>query len=449
MHRNDSDGRFWDVELDPQPWEKTLSWQAERLPAALSDVQSRSRLYASVLPSDDTVRSLVELAELPLTTKDQLRQAQEEADPAEPFGAAQAVPTERIIQTLSSSGTTGHPTLYAMTAADIDSWSHAVANMLYTTGVRATDTIALMTGMPMVAGGQPYAEGIRRIGANVLWAGGMPTTRQLDVIRRVQATGILITASFAGHLAERCEELLGEPASALGIRRVLSGGEPGLGQPEIRQGIQAGWGANSVHEVMGLCDVMAGMWAECEYGGGMHFTAARHVLVELIDPQSLRPVEWAEGAEGELVYTTLDREASPVVRFRSADRAVVVSTSCPCGRGAPRIRCIGRTDDMLIYKAMNVFPTAIRDVVLDVAADLVSPRMRVRKSHRNQVRFDSPIPLEVESAAVDGSDVKRRIEQAVRDRLQVRVDVEVLPVGTIPVSAYKNSLVYVNEEPSA
>ncbi|MFI8221445.1 phenylacetate--CoA ligase family protein [Streptomyces sp. NPDC085932] len=435
---------FWDGELDPLPWEEVLDWQARILPSTVADVRARSPFYRRKFGAD--VRSLGDFGQLPFTTKEELRQAQDEADASAPYGAAQAVPTERVSQTLASSGTTGHPTLYALTATDVDRWSDAVANMLFTAGVRETDTFALLTGMPMVAGGQPYAGGIRRVGANLVWLGGMPTERQLDIMRKVRTTGILATTSFAAHLADRCQDIIGVPAPALGVRRLLCGGEPGLAQPEIRRQIADGWGADGVHEVMGLCDVMAGMWAECEHGGGMHFTAARHVLVELIDPQTLERVEWKEGATGELVYTPLGREGTPVIRFRSADRAVVTGTSCACGRGAPRIRCVGRTDDMLIYKAMNVFPSAIRDVVLDVAAGRVSSRMRVLKHHRDQVRFDSPIPLQVEAASMDEAEAaKTLIESAVRSRLQVRVDVDIVPPGSLPQGQYKNPLVQVSE----
>ncbi|KUJ69922.1 hypothetical protein ACZ90_07600, partial [Streptomyces albus subsp. albus] len=172
-----------------------------------------------------------------------------------------------------------------------------------------------------------------------------------------------------------------------------------------------------ISEVMGLCDVMPGMWAECPEGGGMHFTAGRNIFVELIDPGTGAPVPWEPDAHGEAVYTTFTRQATAVVRFRSRDHLKVVGTACPCGRTSPLIRCVGRTDDMLIYKAMNVFPSAIRDVVLDAFATEIAGPLRLRKAHADQVRFDEAMPLEVElpkgRSAASADDLAERIQTAV------------------------------------
>jgi phenylacetate-coenzyme A ligase PaaK-like adenylate-forming protein len=195
--------------------------------------------------------------------------------------------------------------------------------------------------------------------------------------------------------------------------------------------------------------VLSSMWAECDDGSGMHFNAQAHVLVELMDPDTLQPVPWRDGATGEAVYTTLGREATPVLRFRSADHLVVTGTSCRCGRTSPKIRCIGRTDDMLIYKGMNVFPTALRDVIMRRFSDAVEPYLRVWKDRSEQVQFDSPIPLDVEAQpSLDAqlySGLASRIEEAVRANLQVRVAVSVVPAGSIPRTAYKTPLVHVRE----
>jgi phenylacetate-CoA ligase/benzoylacetate-CoA ligase len=234
------------------------------------------------------------------------------------------------------------------------------------------------------------------------------------------------------------------------MRTIIAGGEPGLGEPTTRQRLAAEWGATRISEVMGLGDVLPGLWAECPEGGGMHFTGGRNVLVELIDPADGSTILWEPGADGEAAYTPFTRQATPVVRFRSRDHLHVEAVTCACGRTSPRIRCVGRTDDMLIYKAMNVFPSAIREVVLDeYAADVAGP-MRIRKQHATQVRFDDPLPLEVELARrpSDGEELRARIEESVRERLRVRVAVELLDQGAIPVGEYKNALTYVAEEGS-
>jgi len=177
----------------------------------------------------------------------------------------------------------------------------------------------------------------------------------------------------------------------------------------------------------------------------MHFNAQRYVAVELIAPDSGEQLPWRDGATGELVYTTFARDATPVVRYRSRDHALVVGTRCACGRTSPRIRCIGRTDDMLIFKGMNVFPTAIHDLVVGRFTGRVEPVLRILKDHRDQVRFDEAIDVEVEAAraleAAQSDALAREIEDVVRSQLQVRVAVTVLPPHTLPRGTYKNALV--------
>jgi len=354
-----------------------------------------------------------------------------------------------VVQTLSSSGTTGEPVMYALTETDLQTWRDGIATGFFTAGIRSDDVVAHLVGLPGVAGGLPYADGLRRIGATLAWIGGLPTERIIALIPRLQATAVLSTTSFGTYLADRCHELTGQDASALGVRTLLGGGEPGMAQPEIRDKIIEGWGLQRACEVMGLGDVMALLWAECEAGGGMHFCGQRSVAVELIDPVSGAVLPWADGVRGEAVYTTFAREATPVLRYRSADHLVVTALTCPCGRTSPRIRCVGRTDDMLIYKAMNVFPSAIRDVVLQRFPGAVEPYLRIWKDHADQVRYDSAIPVDVEAAPGLPADrypeVARAIEAELRVRLQIRADITILDPGTLPRTTYKTPLLHVRQ----
>jgi phenylacetate-CoA ligase/benzoylacetate-CoA ligase len=260
---------------------------------------------------------------------------------------------------------------------------------------------------------------------------------------------MLATTSFALHLSEKWDEVGRETGVASCLRKVLGGGEPGMAQPELRRRIVGGLGLTHLRETMGLGDVIPSMWGECEAEDGMHFNAQRYVMLELVDPDSGESLPWREGGTGELVYTTFARDATPVVRYRSRDHAQVVATRCTCGRTSPRIRCIGRTDDMLIYKGMNVFPTAIRDLVVERFAGRIEPLLRLWKSSREQVRFDDAIPVEVEaSASVDDAQratLAHEIETMVRTQLQVRIAVTVLDRGGLPRGVYKNAIVAVRE----
>ncbi len=443
---------YWNPELETRAWPEVERWQAEQVTAMLPALRRRSRLYArlhSGVADDLAVRSAADLAALPFTLKDDLRLAQQAASEAEPLGDNQAVPRVELVQALSSSGTTGRPLYYGLTAGDVEVFSDAVANVWFTAGIRKDDVVAHLVGLPMVAGGLPYADGFRRIGAMLCWLGGFPTDRILREMRHLRVTALLATTSFALHLSEHWDAVGRETGIGSCLRKVIGGGEPGLGQPELRRRIVDGLALTHLRESMGLGDVIPSMWGECEVQEGMHFNAQRYVMLELIDPESGQALPWREGGSGEIVYTTFARDATPVVRYRSRDHAEVVAMRCACGRTSPRIRCIGRTDDMLIYKGMNVFPTAIRDLVVDRFAGRVEPLLRLWKSSREQVRFDAAIPVEVEaSAALDEPQraaLAREIEALVRARLQVRIAVTVLARGGLPRGVYKNAIVAVRE----
>lgn len=446
---------YWDPELETASWKEVLGWQAARAAPFLRALPGRSAFHRDLLGRARLPRQATDLrflADLPFTTKEEIRRSQEQGRPGEPLGRHQGVPLSAVVQTLSSSGTTGDPVTFALTAADLEVWRDGIAAGFFTAGIRDHDVVAHLVGLPGVAGGLPYADGFRRIGAALAWIGGLPTERIIGMLPRLQATAVLATTSFGTYLADRCRDLVGRDASALGVRKLLGGGEPGIGQPEIRDRIKLGWGIDHVREVMGLGDVMSLLWAECEAEGGMHFCGQRSVAVELIDPASGAVLPWEDGASGEAVYTTFAREATPVARYRSADHLVVTGMSCACGRTSPRARCVGRTDDMLIYRAMNVFPSAIRDVVMRGFHDAVEPYLRIWKDRPDQVRYDAPIPVDVEAApglAAGRYDVvARAIERELRERLQIRAAVTVVAPETLPRTAYKTPLLHVRE-PSA
>jgi phenylacetate-CoA ligase/benzoylacetate-CoA ligase len=443
---------YWTPELETRPWPELERWQAEQATAMLAPLRRRSLLYARLhadVPDDLVLRSAADLAALPFTFKDDLRAAQEAATDERPFGDNQAASQTEIVQAISSSGTTGRPLYYALTARDVETIGDAVANVWFTAGIRKDDVVAHLVGLPMVAGGLPYADGFRRIGATLCWLGGFPTERILREMRHLRVTALLATTSFALHLSEQWDAVGRETHIASRLAKVIGGGEPGLGQPELRRRIVGGLALTHLRETMGLGDVIPSMWGECEVEDGMHFNARRHAMLELIDPESGQAVPWREGATGEIVYTALDREATPVVRYRSRDHAEVVAMGCACGRTGPRIRCIGRTDDMLIYKGMNVFPTAIRDLVVERFAGRIEPMLRLWKTRRDQVRFDQPIEVDVEaSAPLDDAArgaLALEIEDLVRSQLQVRIAVTVLERGGLPRGVYKNAIAAVRE----
>jgi phenylacetate-CoA ligase/benzoylacetate-CoA ligase len=446
--------RYWNAELDPLSWPALQERQAESLGRAIVDTTASSPFYtakfadllgeiAAVAPGE---AALELLRRLPFTTKDELRVAGESVEGSTILGRNQAAASADIVQLVSSSGTSGRPVYYGLSARDVDRWSDGVANMFFTAGIRREDVVVHLTSLPLVAGGLAFADGLRRVGATLAWMGGYTPERTLHSAPGVGATCLSATTSFLLYLTENCERLSGQAPRELGITKLLGGGEPGLGDGETRRALREAWGPIDVREIMGLSDVMAGLWAECDAHHGMHFTGIGQIFVELIDQDSGEPLEWREGAAGEIAYTSLGRDATPLVRFRSGDHVVVEGVGCACGRGTPRIRCLGRIDDMLIYKGMNVFPAAIRDIAVRAAAGAVTSKMRIWREHDRHVRFDDPIPLEVELASPldpEGSaELRERIAGEVRKALQVRVAVTLLEPGSLPQTDYKASLLH-------
>jgi phenylacetate-CoA ligase len=176
----------------------------------------------------------------------------------------------------------------------------------------------------------------------------------VQAIGQLKPEAVVLTPSYAAYLAERNPELAGSS-----VERALVAGEPGGGEPAFRAKLEEGWGAN-VTEAMGVGDIGVSLWGECEEQAGMHLGARGFVHAELIDPETAEAVAFEDGAEGELVLTHLRHRAAPLLRFRTRDHVRVWTSPCRCGRTSPRMRCIGRTDDMLIVRGVNVFPSAVR-----------------------------------------------------------------------------------------
>jgi phenylacetate-CoA ligase len=218
------------------------------------------------------------------------------------------------------------------------------------------------------------------------------------------------------------------------LQRIIVGGEPGGGEASFRRKLEEAWGCR-VYEIMGIGDVSASLWGECPAQAGMHFSAPEFVHVELVEPESGRTLEMQDGATGELVYTHLAREAAPLLRFRSRDHVQVWSSACECGRTSLRVRCIGRTDDMLIVRGVNVFPSAVREVVARfrprvTGALLIKPRSR-------GVKQEPPLPILVEGEP----DVAEAIAREIRGALTFSPEIRVVPPQSLPRSDYKSRLV--------
>ena len=431
--------------VETRPWDDVLAEAERLLPDQLDYLAENSDFYRRRFEEWDldpyAIGSLDALREVPFTTKDDERRSQADPLPSRPLGEHQAVPTAALNRVISSSGTTGKPTYFGLTARDRRDWNAVQKRAFYAAGVRPEDTVLFGAGQTMITGGTPYFETLTKLGANVVPAGGEGTERLLSVALDLSPDVLWTTTSHVRYLSEKAEAVTGVAPPDFSMHKVIGGGGPGIGNPQIRAEFYDAWDATLVRECMGLGDVIGCMWAECPAESGMHFHAQGHAHVELIDPETGEAEAFEAGAEGELVYTHLRREATPLLRFRSGDYARVVGTDCDCGRTSPMIQVVGRADDMLIFKGMNVFPSAIRDVISAVPG--VAPRLRVVVP-AGQVHFEEPIPVEVAMTPGSDRDESEAVEAlvaAVRERLQVRVDPTVVGLDDLPPGQYKTKLI--------
>jgi len=317
----------------------------------------------------------------------------------------------------------------------VESWLVGSSRSYAASGVEPGQRIvSTYNAGPFVAGAALAA--FERIGLVHVPVGTGNSALLVRAIETLEPDAVVMTPSYAAHLAESHD------LRDSSVQRVLVAGEPGGGEPAFRAKLEAGWGA-TVTEAMGVGDIGPSLFGECEQQDGMHLGAHGFVHLELIDPESgdSRTVE--DGAEGELVLTHLRHRAAPLLRFRTRDHVIVKTSPCPCGREGPRIRCVGRTDDMLIVRGVNVFPSAVREVV-NTFAPAVSGHILVRP-HSPGVKQEPPLPLCVELApdAKGTAELSNAIAAKLREELTVRTEVELVPFGRLQRSEYKSKLVEV------
>ena len=429
-----------------QPDVETLAWGEQgahddaAYRAQIAYLFENSRFYRTKLSdagftTADDVGGLDAITDLPFTEKDELRATRSDS---EPIGTHLAAPMEDIVRIFSTSGTTGIPSYIPLTAADLENWVQISARSYAATGLsQGKRVVSTYNAGPFVAGAA--LDAFNRLGACHIPVGTGNTERLMTAVRLLDPHVLACTPSYALHLAEWAKDRDIDIRSS-GVERLMVAGEPGGGEPAMRARLEEAWGAK-VCEAMGIGDISVSLWGECEAQAGMHFGGRGLVHFELINPDTGTPVPIEDGAEGELVYTHLSHRAAPLLRFRSRDHVRIRTGTCACGRTAPRVRCIGRTDDMLIVRGVNVFPTAVREVV-NAFSPAVSGVIVIRP-RADGVKQEPPLPVTVELAEGQekSDDLAERIRKRIRDTLVVNTDIDLVDWGTLPRSDYKSKLV--------
>jgi phenylacetate-CoA ligase len=425
------EARPWEEQraADDEPYREQLTYLFERSPFY------RRKLAEAGFDSAVSAGGLAGIARLPFTEKSELKAS---CSPDNPIGAHLCVARSEIARIYSTSGTTGTPSYIPLTAGDLENWLTVSARTYAASGVAAGQGIVTTYGAGPFAAGA-VLDAFERLGLSHIPVGAGNSERLMLAIDLLRPENAALTPSYAAHLIEwAAERDFDLPGSS--VERVLVAGEPGGGEQALRARLEEGWGAK-VTEAMGIGDIGVSLWGECEEQDGMHFGARGFVHPELIDPESEAPLEFENGVTGELVLTHLRHRAAPLLRFRTRDHVEVRAGRCACGRTAPRVRCIGRTDDMLIVRGVNVFPSAVREVVSEFEPE-VSGHILV-KPRAEGVKQEPPLPVSVELGRDAGPDegLAEAIRERLRSALVVQTHVELVPWGTLARSDYKSKLV--------
>ncbi len=379
---------IFNIEYETMPREALESIQLRRLQATLSRAYAAVPFYrqqlddAGVKPGD--VRSLSDLARLPFTTKQDLRDNY-------PFNMF-AVPMDNVVRIHASSGTTGQPTVVGYTARDIDTWSELMARALSAGGATRGDIIHNAYGYGLFTGGLGVHYGAEKLGASVIPVSGGNTRRQVIIMKDFGPSILTATPSYSLHLAEAAEEM-GVSFRDLNFRFGVFGAEPW--SESMRREIEEKLHLKAV-DIYGLSEVIGpGVSIEChEAQNGLHIFED-HFIPEIIDPETGQPLPWGE--TGELVITSITKEAFPVIRYRTRDITSLNPEPCICGRTMARMNKVsGRTDDMLIIRGVNVFPSQIESVLMEIRG--VEPHYQLEVDRKDNLDILT-VRVEISDAA--------------------------------------------------
>jgi phenylacetate-CoA ligase len=400
-------GRIWNPEYEQMPREKLKELQLQRLQWVVKWAYERVPAYkqkfdaAGIKPKD--IRSLDDLTILPFTTKDELKEDY-------PYGFF-ALPMSKIVRIHSTSGTTGTPVVVGYSRGDLNTWAELVARLVTAAGVTEDDLAQVSFGYGMFTGGFGLHYGLERVGAAVLPASTGNTERQIQIMRDFGTTVLIGTPTYALHLAEVAATMKID-ITKLPLRIGMFGSEPW--SEGMRQEIQQSMGILATDNY-GLTEVMGpGVAGECENQSGLHFNED-HFIPEIIDPETGQTV--GPGEKGEIVITTLTKEGYPMIRYRTRDLSYLIDEPCPCGRTLIKMaRVLGRTDDMLIIKGVNVFPSQIEQVLTEVEG--VVPQYQIILKKKG-VMDDIEVNVEVrEDVFPDAMRKLVEFEREIESRLQ-------------------------------
>lgn len=426
-----------------ESWDRAAleAFQLSRLQTQLARLQQDSAYYAPLFRQAGwhagELRSLADLSQLPFTRKaDYVGSITAQM----PFGQFMTVPQQAVRRMHFSSGTTSAPTPQFWTEFDLDRWAGLYARHAHAQGIGPGDIVQCMFSYTWFVGGLAATAGYQRVGAMVIPAGSQDTERQINTLFTYGSTVLCGTPSFITHLAEEVRKRGHDPATS-SVRSIMMGGEPGASIAATRERIEALWGARA-YDAYGCLEFQP-IAGDCDAQAGPHL-AEDFAYAEIIDPTSHKPVP--DGTPGVLVLTHLDKQAGPLVRWWTGDMVVRDSTTCSCGRTHARLvgGVRGRSDDMLVVRGVNVFPSAVEELVRKMPALGDEYQLVINSSVLDAAGFMKSLHVRVEHAghadavsAAQKAALGALLAQEIRTHLHVSAQVEVLPPGTLVRSTHK------------
>jgi len=416
----------------------------------------RTKLKQAGVDRPEDIRTFDDFRRLPaLITKAEHRQIQEDSLErfGHPYGTHLCAPLDKVIHIAGTSGTTGHPTFYTFTKRDLEITHKVFARMWRLVGLRPGDTVFQANGLSLWLAGITVILTLQDYGARTIPVGAEAgVSRILRYAKLTRPTAIMCTPSLASHLIERAPDEIGCPVEALGIKKVIIGGEPGGGIASVRERLMDAYGA-TVHDIAGAA------WHNGLISGSTREYYGMHVMGEdycfrydLRDPDTHEPLPLVDGAVGEAIHTGLDYEAGPALRYASGDIVRLrVGISPDIGTMSTRMEIIGRVDDLLMVKGVKVYPASIQEVA-DVFRPAVSGQLRIELD-RPPPKVEPPLRLTLEAGGETSRDefgpLAERIAERMHQLLAVRPAITVVPFGSLPRSNLKTRIIQVREEGAA
>jgi phenylacetate-CoA ligase len=421
-----ADGKYWNEKIETMPREDIRNYQLKKLKEQVNHCYTNSDFYHKKFDSvglkPDDIQSLDDLRKIPFTVKSDLRDNY-------PFGMV-AVKPDEVVEIHASSGTTGNPIIGAYTRNDMDVWQELMARSIYTTGGRRQDIIHIAYGYGLFTGGLGFHYGAQKLGAKIIPASGGMTQRQIKLMIDLEATLLACTPSFAVYLAETMAQEGVDPRKDLKLKRGMFGAEPW--SDKIRERIEEQMGIDAF-DVYGLTELCGpGVSVECDQHQGLHIWED-NFIVETINPDTGEVL--LDGEEGELVFTTLTKTGLPMLRYRTRDISKVITEKCNCGRTHSRmIRVHGRSDDMLIIRGVNVFPSQIEYAVM-CFSELATQYLIVVDRPGALDTFVVKVELSekaAKDAQLDKNALKCEIQKRIHIVTGITADVEIVKPGELP-----------------